>query len=595
MTSTPLSIAIFQAIRETLISGKEIPETLDAHDLGVVFQPSLSQLRITLLEAGQPRLRSGGRRATFPATLQAVCKRLRQRPRFSEFDPSDPMRCRILLEIVVQEREADLAKMAETETFGPHRYEPGITGLKASLEGKSHYYLPTDAVFLGHRNLKSTLRSIARALKLTGETLAEHPIDFHLVESRAFVTYEQNVLFLYRGLPPPPPLNRETLERLLDASGRWMRDHMREDGRFLYYYNLANDSEKDHFHPKNPSYYNIVRHSGGVFGLLRFYEWCEDPSYLEAAKNALIFVEEQCRSHDTPWGEGRYVFYNRKGKLGGTGLALTALALYRKLSKDTRFDELMTGMARHIISRILPDGEMIGFFIHPRFHGGGPIENPTRKEQAKLFSFYYPGEALLGLAFFVQEGFADPELAATIREKARLTLDFIIKIRPKRYPELYSSLPSDAWLMQAIEAWHDDPEMRNKAWNRFVYSDAQKMIDHMYQPGETPYPDYAGTFRTHFGAIGNHQGNRGEGLVAAYHLAKKTGERRQANKFHKALMLLASSLPQTSVTPESCYPYPNPEKCIGSIRFKSNQKWVQVDSAQHTACFYARLLPLLKK
>ena len=55
---------------------------------------------------------------------------------------------------------------------------------------------------------------------------------------------------------------------------------------------------------------------------------------------------------------------------------------------------------RHILSRVHESGEMIGYYIHPRYYEGTPLTEPDEKELCELFSFYYPGEALLGLAMY---------------------------------------------------------------------------------------------------------------------------------------------------------------------------------------------------
>ncbi|MBF0369084.1 MAG: hypothetical protein HQL52_06475 [Magnetococcales bacterium] len=594
--ASPLAGPILAAIRTALITGEKLPETLDPFDLGVDGNTRQGRIFITLFQPGLRPLIGSSQRKGFTDSLNGAIGRLRRRPRYADFDPTSSQNCRILLEIIVREQTTTLEKMQDTLAFGPHRFEPGITGLTVKLKGETRHYPPTLAVIRGHRSLRQTLSHLAQQLNIpTQEELAEHPVAYTLLTSRAFVTYQEQALYLYRGLPSPPPLTPNALKYQLTQSGRWLLEHMQEDGRFLYYYHLGKDSERDHHFPNKPDFYNIVRHAGGVFGLLRYYERLQDPAYLKASRGALIYLEKQCRNHATTLGEGCYVYYNAKAKLGASGLTLVAMALYRRLSGDTSFDQTLHGLARHIISRIRPDGEFLGFYIHPRHNRGNPIIKTGPKLRKKLFSFFYPGEALLGLAYFVNWCEPDPKLAAAVRKGATKALDFLVHIRPERYQDLYSTIPSDAWYMQAIEAWWDDPEMRNPEWSKAALVDAQKMIEKMYKPGETPYPDYTGTYASRFGKLGTHYGSLGEGVVAAFHLAKKTGQRNLAQKIRQALRLQANALLSTFISPEAGYLCRQPDKGIGAIHFKINQRWTQVDAVQHTGCFYARYLPLLEK
>ena len=45
---------------------------------------------------------------------------------------------------------------------------------------------------------------------------------------------------------------------------------------------------------------------------------------------------------------------------------------------------------------------MLGYYIHPQFNDGKALINPPDAIKKELFSFYYPGEALLGLALYYQ-------------------------------------------------------------------------------------------------------------------------------------------------------------------------------------------------
>jgi len=149
--------------------------------------------------------------------------------------------------------------------------------------------------------------------------------------------------------------------------------------------------------------------------------------------------------------------------------------------------------------------------------------------------------------------------------------------------------------MQAIEEWVKLGGETNKAYTDFVFDDADAMIEHMYNEYNAPYPDYTGAFFYEYGDHAYPDGARCEGLIAAYYLAVNLGNEERAEEYMSALLLAAKCLMQTYNSEDSTYAHKHPEKSIGSFRFKFTRQWVRVDSVQHTACFFARLLPTMEK
>ena len=233
---------------------------------------------------------------------------------------------------------------------------------------------------------------------------------------------------------------------------------------------------------------------------------------------------------------------------------------------------------------------MIGYFIHPNFFEGEEIIDPDEDVKKELFSFYYPGEALLGLALYLLYiPDIDDETYNLVVEKSKMALDFLIHERPRKYDYMFEPLPSDAWLMQAIEEWVKIDGFNDQAYIDFVFNDAQAMIDHMYQETNAPFFDYVGAFYYQYGEHAYPDGSRCEGLIAAYYLAKFLKDEQRANYLMEYILKSAKSLIYTYNTPESCYAHKKPYKSINSFRFKLTRQWVRVDSVQHAACFFSRL------
>lgn len=592
---------LLKEIRSSLVTGLPLQiNNLSALSGIVNYYPSETLTYITLFQAGKKFLRYGSKRENFAATLSRDIEMLRKSKRFSEFDVNNPDLCRIMLEYVIDRHEANPEKL-NTISFDENRFEIGVNGLELRHNGISYYYMPTDAVTLNHISLNQVLNTLVKKTeigKITNKISERLKLlsqacdyEYYLFRSRAFVTYKDTCVPLYRGNILYAGFSYDTLYEQLLKSADWLINNMKDDGRFLYYYDCCDDTYKDHEHPSRSEdnlYYNDLRHCGGIITLLRAYRLTAEQKYSIAAKKALEWSLSILKEHDTEWGKGYYAFYNDKAKLGGTGVLLVALMQYRNFTADNSFNEQIKGCVRHLLSRVHKSGELLGYYIHPSYNDGKPLINMSDKERKETFSFYYPGEALLGLALFANH-FENDELVSEVKRISRIALDWIVDERPKIYADLFTELPSDAWLMQAIEEWAKDKEFRKNNYLDFVFKDAAVMIEKMYKRDDTPYIDYEGGYYYKYGDHYFPDGARSEGLIAAYYLADMLGLNDSANVILKACKLAAKSQFYLFNNEINNYSHKNPQKSLNSIRFKATRQWVRVDSIQHVACFFARL------
>ena len=592
---------LLKRVRNALVTGEKI-DISDLNFSGIIdYNPSETLVYITLFQSGQKFVRYGSKRADLAATINRNVEMIRKNPRFSNFFVNDENLCRIMIEYVI-DRKKILRSELNSEKFNKGRFEIGINGLELRKDGISYYYMPTDAISLSHMGLRSVLQTlvkktpIAKLSNRISERLKilsnSRDYDYYLFRSRAFVTFQDKCIPLYRGNIRYTDFNYDVLFNQVIKSADWLLANMYDDGRFLYYYDCCEDSYKDHEHPTRPEnnlYYNDLRHCGGIIALIRAYELTSDEKYIKAAKQAVDWSVSITREHETKWGKGCYAFYNRKAKLGGTGVLLVAMMQYRSFTGDKSYDEYIKGYTRHIMSRVYENGEILGYYIHPEFQNGQPLINMTDEERKATFSFYYPGEALLGLALFANNFLDDEKLAKEVRKIAKKALDWIVDERPKIYAELFTALPSDAWLMQAIEEWVKDKSFQKQNYINFVFTDAATMVNKMYKHDDSPYIDYEGGYYYNYGDHYYPDGARSEGLVAAYYLARYLKVSNLENKLLNACKKAAMCQFHLFNDEINNYSHKNPERSAGSIRFKATRQWVRVDSIQHVSCFFARL------
>ena len=592
---------LLKRIRNALVSGKSI-NIGDLDFSGIInFNPQETLVYISLFQTGQKFIRYGSKRKDFETTINRDIEMLRKNKSFQNFSVNDENSCRIMIEYIIDRKKINKNEL-NSERFDNGRFEIGINGLELRKDGISYYYMPTDAITLSHMGLRSALQTLVRKTpiaKLTNsisERLnilsASNDYEYYLFRSRAFITYKNTCIPLYRGNVRYTEFSYDVLYNQVIKSVDWILDNMYEDGRFLYYYDCCDDTYKDHEHPnrsENNLYYNDLRHCGGVIALIRAYELTSDEKYIKAAKKALNWSVSISKEHDTKWGKAYYAFYNNKAKLGGTGVLLVAMMQYRSFTGDKSFDEYIKGYTRHILSRVYKNGEILGYYIHPKYHNGEPLINMTDEERKETFSFYYPGEALLGLALFANNFLDDENLAKEVRKISKKALDWIVDERPKIYADLFTALPSDAWLMQAIEEWCKDKDFQKQNYINFVFTDAATMVEKTYKRDDSPYIDYEGGYYYVYGDLYFPDGARSEGLVAAYYLAKYLKMDNLAQKLLNACKKVAMCQFHLFNDELNNYSHKNQLRSTNSIRFKATRQWVRVDSIQHVSCFFARL------
>ena len=589
--TAPADLELLQKLRQILAERK--PVAVDGRDFAGIlkrssFPRSAYGVALVVYEPGIRRFKSVGTRHSIAACLARTVNGAVQHPAFLNFHPKDAVRCRIQLDFITEPPQPvqNVAFLSLT-SVGDRRFEAGVDGLMATLGEKRSYFLPGDAFVHSMMSLNPILRAIVSPFKNVGR----NALQYYRFRTDSYISFNDRWIRLYRGYPVLGPLTRTALKRAAGAGLDYVVRHQKENGQFLYYYEARGDSYRDHEHPdrdpsKNP-YYNELRHAGGAMLLLYDYKLSHNADLLPHVRKAIDWLLSTAVIYTTSEGkQGEYFYYNQKSKLGGSGIGLYLLSEYQQITGDKTYEPHAKRLADHLNAQVLPDGE----FIYYNIYLNKPV---TPEENRNYFSFYYPGEAIIGMAAYYKYVAKDPAEKAHIADKIGLAMRFLMIERPKRYAAHYTSLPSDSWLMMGINELWDAPELRNDIYREFVYQDADKMAKLMYKPEDALYPDYPGAFYYKYGDYPFADGARCEGLLAAYLLALKSGDEERAAKYGEALKLAAWATMHLCNTPESVYSVPNPGMTVGGIRFKHVRQWFRVDTIQHVAAFYFKFLPYI--
>lgn len=463
----------------------------------------------------------------------------------------------------------------------PLNIEVGIDGLIITgKDGKDHIFMPADCFV---RSIMGMDQLYEYLFKAYGKEYVLNAT-IKTFRSESFISKDDGWLPLYRGYPVVGELTKNKLETALQLSIDHVKLTQYSNGEFLYYYDPVTDSTLEPFRKRtiDNQYYNILRHAGGALLCLAYEKYVNNDSTKQNIIKAIEYLIDSMVVEVVNGVEQAYVYSERKAKLGGAGIALYLLAQYEQFYGDKTYRVWAERLYQHLLDQITSSGEFIYYYIYLD-------KRVSEENNQQHFSFYYPGEALCGIAAYMhllpqnkrQKGF----------EKSQKALDFLIKVRPTTHAKHYASLPSDSWLMMAISEMWDFPEMRDFEYAEFVFDDAHKMIKHMYTASNALYPDYIGSFYYEYGDHPYPDGSRLEGLLGAYELARKVNSIELVDTLWCAMELGAWSVLHLVNTADSTYSVPNPAIAIGGVRLKLTRQWFRIDTIQHVSGFFAKMLP----
>lgn len=544
------------------------------------FPQRYARLILVLYAPGHRRIlvsRAGnGRQVKFSESLQ----RLLAHSRCMEL-ASQPFR--LQMDFVIEPPQSVDFYSIGMALSGDCHFEIGLDGLIfLGPDGDTHIFPPGDGYV---RSVMSMSQLRAYLAGVHGEEYLRQS-EFRRFRSESYLSGQNTWLRLYRGYPLVGALTKAKVEHAVDLAIGHIRRNQEESGKFLYYYDAALDTRRDHEHltrdPKKNPFYNILRHGGGGLTCIYHEKYTHRGDTLENIRRAIEYLVAQARTQNYGGREGAYIYHEKKAKLGGSGIALYLLAEYQLLSGDDRYLAWADKIAWHLVNQITDSGEFIYYNIY--------LDKPiSEEENQNYFSFYYPGEAVCGLAKYLH--LADESTRQAIFCRLHKALTFLIQIRPETRANQYTAVPSDSWLMMGIMELWDFPEMRDPLYANFVFSDADKMLANQYKVTDAPYPDYAGAFYYTYGDYPYADGARCEGLLGAYQLAVKMGEMERASAIWQALQLAAWGLMHLVNTEDAIYFARNPSIALGGIRFKYTRHWFRIDTIQHVASFFAKMLP----
>jgi hypothetical protein len=251
-------------------------------------------------------------------------------------------------------------------------------------------------------------------------------------------------------------VEREHLEQSIKMAADYLVAICNPEGKFQYRVNMDPDVWVK---PK----YNMLRHAGTVYALVKYHQWKPDNNVRAAAVRAMKFLQRQ-GLRPVPENEGLSAVWTRpelsgrdeplKAKLGGTGLGLLAALSVEKIAPNTTPVKTLKQMGLFIKFMQKDDGSFYSLYIP---ESGGKNDD--------FVSLYYPGEAALGLIMLYEFDNSTVWLNSALR-----ALGYLAEIRKGK-----SVVEADHWALMATQLMLKHYEKTDKSISR------ELLVDHALQ------------------------------------------------------------------------------------------------------------------
>ncbi len=337
-----------------------------------------------------------------------------------------------------------------------------------------------------------------------------------------------------------------------------------QNGMLVYEYNpMTNINSLDN--------YNILRHAGTIYSMVKLYNETKKEQLLQATENAISYLNQQIKSYN----DTKCIVYNDEVKLGGNALGIIALTEYYLVTENESTLSTLRDLGKYLLLSQKPNGD----FIHKRYYS----TNIT----SDFISQYYPGEAILALCRLYKVTQNQTWLDAA--EKAT---DYLINIRDK--DETVYSIIHDHWLLMALNElyrYRDNSQYYNHSKLISISILAYQRDDFTRFSEE---PAWLGSYYTP--PRSTPTATRTEGLVASYHLFNDY----DANQSYMKRMLYSINLSihfqlQMQYTQESLQLKSLPDQALGGFKSSFDEPTIRIDYVQHNICSIIEFYHILKE
>lgn len=230
------------------------------------------------------------------------------------------------------------------------------------------------------------------------------------------------------------------LDKITQNSINRLNSLLNENGKFTYGYNIETG--------ENLTSYNILRHAGTVWSMIKYYEINPNENLKKSIDNAINYLVENIILYNN---DIAYVVETKTSeiKLGGNGLALIALSEYAKTFDTDKFQDISIKLANGIIAMQNNNGS----YIH--------VLNLDGSTKEEFRTVYYDGEATFALLKLYE--IIPDEKYLKYSEKA---IDYFISNNYYKYRDHWISYTMHEFLKYNLEDKYVNFALNNYSYNK---------------------------------------------------------------------------------------------------------------------------------
>jgi len=522
-----------------------------AHHLGLPVSRTIPALSPSLLQRTDPvivafwvdgRMR-GCQGAAGRALHQSILAATRQALEDKRVEPlgrGDVDRLRIEIDVLGPSAPFRARRVPQLE----QAIEPGIHGVIARRNGQRSVFKSSVAI-TKNWGVEELVRRLCEKGGWAPEAYRRRGLELSRFRSTAFVESVggDRAQELLRANVPigAADWSRERISGAIEAGAEYLLRAQRPDGAFVYEYHPAKheDSTAD----------NIVRQVAATWTLASLSHRGGTARHREAVRRALVFIGAKTRRVSAHSDLVVVSDDPDVAQLGTVAFALQTLVAV----EDPGLRGAAEKLAESILSLQRPDGAFATEF-----------PAATRPEAEDFF----PGEAMLAL-MHLHARYPDPRYPAAL---CRALPYYRAHFRRSR------SSAFVAWQMAAYARLVRVTGQSEHA--EFVYELADAILPLQHVGADVAYPDYVGGYRGR-PVPGIPSATYNEGVLDAYDLAKRRGDRERAARYQRAALLATLFTLRLQFTPDNSYHVGHPERVLGAFRASLADSALRIDHTQH--------------
>jgi hypothetical protein len=464
--------------------------------------------------------------------------------------------------VVPTDRTAVSAGARDRHFSNVHR---GIRGVIVETGADVYRLSPTETVAT-NRGIRDELKRVAKQQdKGVNEWLKSS--DVYSFSARQFyidLSSNSPAKEMLRGnvLIDKEEVTQERVSEFEQLLTRWMFANLQPNGRMTYMYYPSRGRED--------TSNNMIRQWMGTVAMGRAAKLHPEQNWAGLAQRN---IEYNLGEFYKTEGNLGYIEYRNMAKLGAAALAMISLIESPAREEFSKQEAALFALTNYLWQ---DSGQFYCFF------------KPESRKNDNLHNFY-PGETLLAWSFLYAQN-KDPQILERSMKSFRFYKTWHLENRNPAFIPWHTQAYFNLW-----------KETKNKDLAEWIFTMNDWLVDVMQTNSRVAYDDTMGRFYDPVGGRYGvpHASSTGvylEGLIDAFNLARRLGDKKHVDKYREAILLgLRSSMQLQFQDDIDMYFAQNRDRLRGGMRTTVYDNAIRVDNVQHVLMGVQKIIAEFKE